>query len=428
MADRPPRDLDWIPDDTTGIEVPTQPVQDAGWQVEIPPRQFFNWLWNRCTRWFHYLSGISQEWIVIDSVNTKEADYATLVAWEADTPAAGDKILIKEDQTLTSQFVIPNGVTLKFLDGASLLCATNIATSILKSGNDIIIEGVLNLVLSQTGVTAVAVELNGDNTIGQINIENAFTGTLTSALTINAAKTGNKIDGFVDNTGGGTLTSIMTDNAAEDSNNVNLIDAVNNQVIRSLGANTMFSGFKFALGSDADGDTYHRASGVLTRLPKAADGDVKTLVSGLPAWVTPRPFSSFSVHKNNFNQNGLSAAIWTKITWTTKEFDTNGDFDIITNDRFTPTVADKYILSASIGITAATEGDLLRVAIYKNGLGHKLTGMEAGSPTPIIALNLTATVDANGTTDYFEVFAYLQGGGNISGNKQETFFTGARVS
>lgn len=41
------------------------------------------------------------------------------------------------------------------------------------------------------------------------------------------------------------------------------------------------------VGSAADGDILIRSGGAWTRLAKGTDGDVLTLVSGLPAWVTP---------------------------------------------------------------------------------------------------------------------------------------------
>lgn len=47
-----------------------------------------------------------------------------------------------------------------------------------------------------------------------------------------------------------------------------------------IGANTVVK-----VGSDATGDMYYRNSdGILTRLPKGVDGQVLTMVAGLPAW------------------------------------------------------------------------------------------------------------------------------------------------
>lgn len=286
MAQRPPRDVNWIPDDSTGISVPGSTKQNAGWIVEKPPLEFLNWMWNRVSRWFHYLSGQSQEYIVIDSANANEKDYDTLADYIADAPAAGDKVLIKETQVLTAQMVVPSDITVRLLDGIGFTRSTLEAVSVIKFGSNVIIEGILNLILSQTGTTAVAVEYDGDNTVGKINVENSSTGILTTAHQINASKSANKIDGIARNTGGGTLTNINVDNSGEDTNRLAIFDEPNNTIVRSLGSNTFFDGFKFALSSDADGDIYYRDAGILKRLAKGTDEDIIRLKSGIPSWET----------------------------------------------------------------------------------------------------------------------------------------------
>lgn len=226
---KPTGKVNW--DATGNIVEPNAGRKTSGWLFGVkPPAQNFNWLWNLLGLNQFYSNAQVEDWIVIDS-DADEGDYATLVAYIADAPAAGDRILVKEDQTVTAQIVLPANITLKFLDGSNLLCATNIATSVLKLGSNPIIEGVLNIVLSQTGTTAKAVEIDGDNAIGNINVENSSTGTLTTAYHINANKTGNRVSGFAQNTGGGTLTNIIVDNSTENSNLLTIVDELNNIVI-----------------------------------------------------------------------------------------------------------------------------------------------------------------------------------------------------
>ena len=266
------------------IIVPSPARKLAGWLFNIkPPAQSFNWFWNLTGLQQFYSNAQVEDWIVIDS-DADEGDYATLVAYIADAPAAGDRILVKEDQTVTAQFVLPANVTLKFLDGSRLLCATNIATSVLKLGSNLIIEGVLNIVLSHTGTTAKAVEYDGDNAVGKINIENASTGTLTTGHHINANKTGNRVEGFIDNTGGGVLTNEYVDNSTEDSNILEIRSGITNQIARSDGAKSFRDGLEFDLVPDADGDIYYRDAGILKRLPKGLEGDSLFLDSGIPEW------------------------------------------------------------------------------------------------------------------------------------------------
>ena len=239
MARNNPKPTDKVDWDATGeITSPSAGRKTAGWLFNIkPPAQNFNWLWNLLGLQQFYSNAQVQDWIVIDS-DADERDYATLTAYLADAPAAGDRLLIKQDQTVTVQTVIPDDITLKFLDGSRLLCATNIATSVLQMGSDIIIEGVLSLILSQAGTTDKAIEYNGDNVVGRIDVENSSTGTLTTAHSINSGKTGNQIKGFAQNTGGGTLTNALVDNSTEDSNDIQIVDDSNNIVVRSNGANT----------------------------------------------------------------------------------------------------------------------------------------------------------------------------------------------
>lgn len=51
----------------------------------------------------------------------------------------------------------------------------------------------------------------------------------------------------------------------------------------------VLGGVTMTLGSDADGDTYVRSSGVLTRIPKGTAGQVYTMNAGAtaPEWATP---------------------------------------------------------------------------------------------------------------------------------------------
>lgn len=408
------------------IIVPSPARKLAGWLFNIkPPAQSFNWFWNLTGLQQFYSNAQVQDWIVIDS-DADEGDYATLVAYIADAPAAGDRILVKEDQTITAQFVLPDNVTLKFLDGSRLLCATDIATSVLKLGSNPIIEGVLNIVLSHTGTTAKAVEYDGDNAVGKINIENSSTGTLTTGHHINANKTGNRVEGFIDNTGGGTLTNEHIDNSTEDSNILEIRSGISNQITRNQGAKSFRDGFEFDLGSDADGDIYYRDGGILKRLPKGTNEDFLSLKAGIPSW---QIFPSFSVHRDSVSQSIPDSAN-TKIEWTTKEFDTNSDFDITTNYRFTPTIAGKYLLSARVSMIGLDEGDEFRVQIFKNGTLYKLDRMKVATSSWTGGLNLSIIADANGSTDYFEVFVYHTFGITTpaEGSSFDTWFNGSRIA
>lgn len=240
---RPSDKPDWINDGVTDIEVPTPAEQNAGWSSIFttglkPPRQWFNWFQNRVVQWRRWLSGQAGEYIVIDSTvaNADERDYDTLADYIADSPSANDKVFVKTSQVLTAQMVIPDGITLRILDGAIFTRSTLEAVSVIKLGTNFIIDGILNLVLSHTGTTAKAIEIDGDNNHGNIVVENSSTGILTDAFALNVAVEGNFIQGLSLNTGGGTITNPLTDNSSNNSNFVIIRDTVANIIVRSDGA------------------------------------------------------------------------------------------------------------------------------------------------------------------------------------------------
>jgi hypothetical protein len=212
-------------------------------------------------------------YIIVGSVTG--ADYASLAAYLADSPAAGDHVIVAEDQTVITRTVIPDDITLQFAEGADLITLTNITSAVVEFGDNGAVEGVLNVYLNHTGTIATAVRFNGDNTVGKINVENASTGTLTTAYQILASKTGNNVSGFTSNSGGGTLTTIIDDSSTEDSNYFVLVDASNNILIRSDGAKT-FSDDVIFNGTVTANEAFSAISTVSVSGVLTADGGVKS--------------------------------------------------------------------------------------------------------------------------------------------------------
>lgn len=95
-----------------------------------------------------------------------------------------------------------------------------------------------------------------------------------------------------------------------------------------------------------------------------------------------------------------SAGTWTKIQFQTKEFDTNSNFDSVTNYRFTPTVAGYYQVNSACGQNGAAIGSY--ISLYKNGSQFK-----TGASSNASFLNMvSALIYFNGTTDYVESYVY----------------------
>ena len=139
---------------------------------------------------------------------------------------------------------------------------------------------------------------------------------------------------------------------------------------------------------------------------------------------------SFSVHRNGTNQTNITGT--NKVEWTTEVFDTNSDFDSTTNYRFTPTVAGKYLLSTQVTWDNATviSSDRLFIYLYKNGASYAQNVYAAQAVAGgYDVLQITTVVDANGTSDYFEVYAQNaeRNTSGINGEATFTYFTGCKI-
>ncbi len=197
-----------------------------------------------------------------------------------------------------------------------------------------------------------------------------------------------------------------------------VIDVRSNSASQSLfGGNgtsvTTFTGYKLGGGGS---DTLSGLSCATNEIPKwngttwacAADGGG----SGGGAEV------AFRVNRNGVNQTVTSSTA-ANMDWTTEVFDTNNNFDLST-DRFTPTVAGKYLVTASAYCSNSTVHCLIH--IYKNGTAS--IGEDYRSDSDTVAA-VTALVDMNGTTDYLQVIVQNGGGTTINGATWLTFFSGA---
>ena len=101
---------------------------------------------------------------------------------------------------------------------------------------------------------------------------------------------------------------------------------------------------------------------------QATDNTTQTIT--LPAnsgtvMVNGPTFSAYS----NAGQS-ISNAVFTKLQYATKDWDTNNNYDNTTNYRFTPTVAGYYQVSANVYLNG---GNSMQLSLYKNGSEYILS-------------------------------------------------------
>jgi hypothetical protein len=138
---------------------------------------------------------------------------------------------------------------------------------------------------------------------------------------------------------------------------------------------------------------------------------------GAPAFSAYRSTSQF-----------ISSATFTKVQCNTEEFDTNSNYDNATNYRFTPTVAGYYQISGCIAFASSTKVEFL-TSIFKNGSEFKRGAYVAISTSKNENCPVSALVYLNGTTDYVELYGYLDGVGSLTfdGSQSTVYFQAAMI-
>jgi len=101
----------------------------------------------------------------------------------------------------------------------------------------------------------------------------------------------------------------------------------------------------------------------------------------------------------------------TKLAVSSEIFDTDNCFDLGGNNRFTPNKAGKYFLNGRIDIASGTNTDFFVIMFYKNGSN---IGGAASINRDYNTAVASQIVEANGTSDYFEIYCQQQSGGSLS--------------
>ncbi len=138
------------------------------------------------------------------------------------------------------------------------------------------------------------------------------------------------------------------------------------------------------------------------------DSNTSTITLKSGATLTNFPDNTPAFLARSIAQQDISDNTWTKVQFTSEDYDTNNTYDNSSNYRFTPGVAGKYNLYSQVGaygISAASQS--FAISIYKNGTdyiqqrqAYSSNAIESGGT---YALHTSGTVDV-GASDYFEVY------------------------
>jgi hypothetical protein len=152
-------------------------------------------------------------------------------------------------------------------------------------------------------------------------------------------------------------------------------------------------------------------------------------VSGIGGTNTP----AFEAYTDG--SQSVTDATEAKLTFATEVFDSNSNYDNSTNYRFTPTTAGKYFCYAKAQTDPSSyrNEQVSQMKFKKNGTTVNSTSeimvggnnsSEGGTAT---THNITNIIEFNGTTDYLEVFGYLDTWDNTGANFKNKVFGAFKI-
>jgi len=167
---------------------------------------------------------------------------------------------------------------------------------------------------------------------------------------------------------------------------------------------------------DAKGDLIAAtAADTVSRLAVGANGTVLTADSTEATgvkWATAGGGSgpAFNAYRATSTQS-ISSGAYTKIQFNAETFDTDNCFDSTTNYRFTPNKAGYYQMNTSLNpyFSSANFG-VLRP--YFNGAGVRTYTTDAGMGQSQ-AMPMSWLIYFNGSTDYMEVYLYVESNADV---------------
>ena len=182
---------------------------------------------------------------------------------------------------------------------------------------------------------------------------------------------------------------------------------------------------------DADGNNIINESG--NTITIGASGDTTNIVGTLQnngAGVGGANTPNFYAYRSG-NQS-LSNATNTRINFNAETYDTANAFDSTGNHRFTPQTAGKYFLIGSFFVGGSSQDtEEAQIYIYKNGSSIFFYELDNRGNTNgyNTSLTVSAIVEANGSSDYFEVYARVKGAGtkNLVSGAGNTWFQGYKL-
>lgn len=107
---------------------------------------------------------------------------------------------------------------------------------------------------------------------------------------------------------------------------------------------------------------------------------------------------------------------YTKVQCNTEDIDSEGWYDNVTNYRYTPLRAGRYLFTGICAVVTIADTKQIGTVFYKNGTAYQFNGVYNGATGGLQVFG-AVIMDMNGSTDYVELFVY---NGDASSRTNET--------
>ena len=152
--------------------------------------------------------------------------------------------------------------------------------------------------------------------------------------------------------------------------------------------------------SKLETNTIDTISGTSNLTIGSSNASTITLKSGATLTNFPVNTPAFSAYMSA-DQDSIASATWTKVNMNTEFFDSDGKYDV-SNYRFTPTIAGKYMFGASLYYNSGNTMTTTEIGFYKNGTKILYASNDVDNDNK---QQLTGVIDLD-TDDYVELYAY----------------------
>lgn len=215
---------------------------------------------------------------------------------------------------------------------------------------------------------------------------------------------------------GATITA-----AGHNTNYSDIVTYINN---RNAGSTT-WDALSVASATNVPG-IFNNSTGMQDIL-RCQDNGTNVLLVPNGGIITMANQSGCRVYTNAGGQT-IATVTTAKVQFRSKTYDTQSEFDAVTNYRFIATVAGKYLIMAHLKFTETTDVTNTTIYIYKNGAIAAEETKLGGSNT--IAYLLIQDILSLAANDYVEIFMNNGAGSTITlgSAEKDSFLSIAKVA